>query len=59
MEQLLTLATLIGPPIAVGSLLVGIMQLRRSPKPKPAPIATSLMIIGVPMRHGRDLGDWH
>ena len=54
METYLTLAGII---VTIAG--ISLDHAHRLRKRKPAPIATSLMIIGVPMRQGRDLGDWH
>lgn len=52
MDTYLALAGIIIPS------LIGLAQLRRTPKRKPEPapfLPTGLMIIGVPMNNGRDL----
>lgn len=53
-----TLLTLFAVALTFVGVCLNYAQLRRTPKPKPKPepvTPTSLTIIGVPMRHGRDL----
>ena len=54
MNTILAIATIAAAILAIPGAIVGVGQLRRKRALKPY-MPTSLMIVGVPMHHGRDL----